>query len=137
MARIGDEQLVKALINTYSPKLFTLKFGFLSLAFVIGILAVMNLRKPGSDDDIKRKGIDVMIALDVSKSMLATDLPPSRLERAKQFISKLMDEMPDDRIGLVVFAGKAYLQMPLTTDHGAASMFVSSAARMRCRNREP
>jgi Ca-activated chloride channel family protein len=60
--------------------------------------------------------------------MLATDLAPNRLERAKQLIGKLMNAMPNDRIGLVLFAGKAYLQMPLTTDHGAASMFVSSAS---------
>ena len=72
--------------------------------------------------NIKRKGIDIAIAMDVSKSMLATDLAPSRLERAKQFVNKLMDEMPDDRISLILFAGKAYMQMPLTTDHGAAKL---------------
>ena len=88
----------------------------------------MNPRKPGDAVISTRKGIDVVIALDVSKSMLATDLAPNRLERAKQFIGKLMNEMPDDRIALVLFAGKAYLQMPLTTDHGAAHMFVSSAS---------
>jgi Ca-activated chloride channel family protein len=87
----------------------------------------MNLRRPGDADSIGRKGIDVVIAMDVSKSMLATDLQPSRLERAKQFITKLMGAMPDDRIALVLFAGKAYLQMPLTTDRSAAQMFVSSA----------
>jgi Ca-activated chloride channel family protein len=79
-------------------------------------------------DNINRKGIDVAIALDVSKSMLATDLAPDRLERAKQFVSKLINEMPDDRVALILFAGKAYLQMPLTIDHNAAQMFVSSAA---------
>jgi len=94
----------------------------------IGILTVMNPRKPGEDESNTRKGIDVAIALDVSKSMLATDLPPNRLERAKQFIGKLMNEMPDDRIALVLFAGKAYLQMPLTIDHGAAQLFVSAAS---------
>ncbi len=94
----------------------------------IGILAAMNPRQPGETDNTNRKGIDVAIALDVSKSMLATDLPPNRLERAKQFIGKLMAEMPNDRIALVLFAGKAYLQMPLTVDHGAAKMFVSSAS---------
>jgi Ca-activated chloride channel homolog len=88
----------------------------------------MDLRKPGDAEGINRKGIDVIIALDVSKSMLATDLAPNRLERAKQLIGKLMHAMPNDRIGLVLFAGKAYLQMPLTTDHGAAGMFVSSAS---------
>lgn len=125
--RIGDKQLVRALITTYSSRLFNLKFGLFGLAFAAGVLAVMNLRKPGDTDGISRKGIDVVIALDVSKSMLATDLAPDRLERAKQLINKLMNAMPNDRIGLVLFAGQAYLQMPLTTDHGAAAMFVSSA----------
>jgi Ca-activated chloride channel homolog len=126
--RIGDKNLVKALIKTYSPGLFSLKFGLLSIAFAAGVVTVMDLRKPGDAEGINRKGIDVVIALDVSKSMLATDLAPNRLERAKQLIGKFMNAMPNDRIGLVLFAGKAYLQMPLTTDHGAAGMFVSSAS---------
>lgn len=115
------------MIRNYSSKLFTFKFIFISAAFVLGVIAVMNPRKPGGSNNTNRKGIDVAIALDVSKSMLASDLAPNRLERAKQFIGKLMNEMPDDRIALVLFAGKAYLQMPLTTDHGAAQLFVSSA----------
>lgn len=126
--RIGDRNLVKALINTYSPGLFTLKFGMLTAAFTAGVVMIMDLRKPGGPEGMNRKGIDVVVALDVSKSMLATDLPPNRLERAKQLVGKLMNAMPNDRIGLVLFAGKAYLQMPLTTDHGAAMMFVSSAS---------
>jgi Ca-activated chloride channel family protein len=126
--RIGDARLVKNLIRDYSPKLFTTKFTLLSIAFAAGAIAMTNLRKPGEADSIMRKGIDVVIALDVSKSMYAVDLQPNRLERAKQVIVKLMDEMPDDRIGLVLFAGRAYLQMPLTTDHGAAKLFVTSAS---------
>jgi Ca-activated chloride channel homolog len=128
MKRIGDKNLVKALIKTYSPGLYSLKFGLLSIAFAAGVVTVMDLRRPGDAEGINRKGIDVVIALDVSKSMLATDLAPNRLERAKQLIGKLMNVMPNDRIGLVLFAGKAYLQMPLTTDHAAAGMFVSSAS---------
>ncbi len=126
--RIGDRKLVLALISNYSAKKFTSKFLVLSLAFAFGIAAVMNPRIPGGSEGINRKGIDLAIALDVSKSMLATDLQPNRLERAKQFISRLMNQMPDDRIALILFAGKAYLQMPLTVDHGAASMYVSSAS---------
>lgn len=125
--RIGDEQLVRLLTSNYSSRLFTLKFILLLLAFAAGVAAVMNLRKPGGEEGGSRKGIDVVVALDVSKSMLANDFPPNRLERAKQLIGKLMNAMPDDRIGLVVFAGRAYLQMPLTTDHGAAALYVSSA----------
>ena len=125
--KIGDTRLVQQLIKNFSPQLFAGKFVLFSLAFALGIIAVANLRRPGSAENISRKGIDVVIALDVSKSMLATDLSPNRLERAKQMILKLMDQMPNDRIALVLFAGKAYLQMPLTIDHGAAAIFVSSA----------
>lgn len=125
--RIGNEKLVAVLTEGYSPRLFNLKFILILLAAVAGILAAMNPRKPGGSDNTTRKGIDVAIALDVSKSMLAADLPPTRLERARQFIIKLMAGMPNDRIGLVLFAGKAYLQMPLTTDHGAAAMYVNTA----------
>lgn len=128
ITRIGDIRLVNELIKDYSPKLFTTKFTLLSIAFAAGAIAMTNLRKPGEADSIMRKGIDVVVALDVSKSMYAVDLQPNRLERAKQLIVKLMDEMPDDRIGLVLFAGRAYLQMPLTTDHGAAKLFVTSAS---------
>lgn len=125
--RIGDPTLVKELIKNYSPNLFSVKFFLLCLAFAVGVLALMNPRKPGSSDGVSRKGIDVAIALDISKSMLATDHEPNRLQKAKEFVNKLMDAMPDDRIALVLFAGQAYLQMPLTTDHNAAKMFVSTA----------
>jgi Ca-activated chloride channel family protein len=125
--RMGDEKLVNRLLANYSPGLFLLKFILIASAFGLGVLAVMNPRYPAGGDTTQRKGIDVAIALDVSKSMLATDLAPSRLERAKQFISKLMNTMPDDRVALILFAGKAYMQMPLTVDHGAAQLFVSAA----------
>jgi len=126
--RIGDPVLVKKLFYHYAPYSAGIRFGLLSLAFAAGVVAVMHLRKPGDSGAVSRKGIDVVIALDVSKSMLATDMAPSRLDRARQLINKLMDAMPNDRIGLVLFAGQAYLQMPLTTDHGAAALFVSAAS---------
>jgi Ca-activated chloride channel homolog len=125
--RIGDKKLIAALVASFSPWKFASKFIAASLAFALGVVAVMNPRKPGGADNITRKGIDVVVALDVSKSMLAADLAPTRLDRAKQLINKLMQAMPDNRIGLVLFAGKAYLQMPLTIDHSAAAMYVSAA----------
>ena len=124
--KIGDENLVKQLTKDYSSKKFLFKFILVAIAFIFGTLALANLRKPQGSTVINRSGIDVMIALDVSKSMLANDVSPNRLERAKQIVSKLIDKLPDDRIGLVVFAGKAYLQMPLTVDHPAAKMYLSS-----------
>ncbi len=126
--RIGDEKLVNALTQNYSSKLFTWKFILIGFAMAAGILAAMNPGNIGDTDNVKRKGIDIAVAIDVSRSMLAADLAPNRLERAKQFVGKLMDEMPDDRIALILFAGKAYMQMPLTTDHGAAKLFVSAAS---------
>ncbi|MFN8252097.1 MAG: VWA domain-containing protein [Ferruginibacter sp.] len=126
--KIGDERLVKELIKTYSPKKFALKFILVITAFAAAAFGLANLRSPQGSEKVSRNGIDVMVALDVSKSMLAQDIKPSRLDRAKQLLGKLMDRLNNDRIGIVVFAGKAYLQMPLTGDHGAAKMFLSSAS---------
>lgn len=125
--KIGDPVLVNQLIKDYSAKKFSIKFLLILLAFVAGVIALANPRKPQGTSMVNRSGIDVMFALDVSKSMLANDIQPSRLERAKQLITKLIDKLPNDRIGIVVFAGRAYLQMPLTTDHSAAKMYLSSA----------
>lgn len=125
--KIGDENLVKELIKNYSSRRYTVKFVLIVSAFVLGVLALANLRRPGGVEKVNRSGIDIMIALDVSKSMLADDIKPSRLERAKQSVAKLIDKLSNDRIGIVLFAGRAYLQMPLTGDHGAAKMFLSSA----------
>ena len=125
--KIGDAVLVQQLTNDYSPNKFLLKFCLLSAAFGLMVLALANPRKPFGAGNVKRNGIDVMIALDVSKSMLAQDIQPNRLERAKQLISKLIDKMPNDRVGIVVFAGRAYLQMPLTPDLVAAKLYLSTA----------
>jgi Ca-activated chloride channel family protein len=126
--KIGDKKLINLLINDYSPALFTLKFILFTLAFASGVIAVANMRKPGPGDNITRKGIDVVFALDASKSMLAADVAPNRLSNAKQLIINLMSRMPDDRVALVLFGGQAYRQMPLSFDHNAAAMFVSTAS---------
>lgn len=127
LKKIGDEGLVKELIRGYSSINFLTKFIFLCIALSAVIFAAASLQKPGAMDAVERKGVDVVIALDVSKSMLAQDIKPNRLEVARQFIYKLMDELKDDRVGLVLFAGRAYMQMPLTTDHSAAKMYVQTA----------
>jgi Ca-activated chloride channel family protein len=126
--RIGDPNLVKELTAQYSPKKFLTKFILFIIALALCIFAVAGLAKPDSTQKINRKGTDIMIALDVSKSMLAEDIKPSRLERAKQVISKIIDNSPEDRIGLVIFAGRAYLQMPMTIDLAAAKMYLASAS---------
>jgi Ca-activated chloride channel family protein len=96
------------------------------IAFAFLVLALADPQTGSKMEKVQRKGIDVMIALDVSNSMLAEDIRPSRLERAKQSISKLIDRLDEDRIGIIVFAGKAYNQLPITTDYGAAKMFLSA-----------
>lgn len=127
LKKIGDPVLAKNLISSYSPVLFATKFVCFVIAVGALILGAANLQKPGKMDNVQRKGVDVMIALDVSKSMLAEDIKPNRLERAKQLVTRLMDKMDNDRIGLVLFAGRAYIQMPLTIDHGAARMYITNA----------
>jgi Ca-activated chloride channel family protein len=99
----------------------------LTLAFAIGCITLANPRKPDDASAEIRKGIDVVIALDVSNSMLATDVAPTRLAHAQKMLTNLIDRMPNDRIGFVVFAGNAYTQMPLSTDHEAAKLFVGTA----------
>lgn len=125
--KIGDEKLVRELTKKYSPFNFLFKFLLIVVCMTAIIFGAANMQMPGAEDAVSRKGIDVVIAMDVSKSMLADDIKPNRLERARQLIYKLIDQFPDDRIGLVVFAGHAYLQMPLTTDHAAARMYVQQA----------
>jgi len=126
--KIGDPSLVKALTAEYSSKKFLTKFILFITAFAFCAFAVAGLVMPDSTQKINRKGTDLMIALDVSKSMLAQDIKPSRLERAKQVILKIINNSPDDRVGLVIFAGRAYLQMPLTIDHEAAKMYLSAVS---------
>src|SRR5690606_37699452 len=125
--RLGDPALVKKLLSGYRRHIAGLKFFLLFLAMALLIVCLANLSLPSGVKQVERKGIDVMIVLDVSKSMLAKDIQPNRLEKAKQFLSHLIDKLKDDRVGIVVFAGKAYMQMPLTGDHGAAKMYLSAA----------
>ncbi len=125
--KIGDPKLVNELTKSHSPLKFLFKFIIASLALTAIIIAIINPQFPGKMDKVERKGVDVMIALDVSNSMLAEDIKPNRLEKAKQLIGSLMNELQNDRVGLILFAGRAYMQMPLTTDHGATSMYVQNA----------
>lgn len=126
--QIGDEYLVNALTADYSPKYFNYKFLLVALALALCILGAANIRTPAAGNTGNRSGVDVMVALDVSNSMLAQDVKPNRLERAKQVLNKIIDKMGNNRMGMVVFAGQAFLQMPLTTDLGAAKLYVSNAS---------
>ena len=125
---MGDAVLVEDLTANYNKKSYPKKFLLLFFAMTLILISLANLRTKTGSEKINRNGIDVMIAIDVSKSMLAKDIQPNRLERAKQLLNKLIDKLSNDRIGIIVFAGKAYLQMPLTADHEAAKMYLSAAS---------
>jgi tetratricopeptide (TPR) repeat protein len=126
--QLGDAHLVEELSKQYNKKSFPLKFSLLFFALALIILSIANLRSMKGGQKMTRNGIDIMIALDVSKSMLAQDIAPNRLARAKQLLNTLIDKLSNDRVGIVIFAGKAYLQMPLTADHSAAKMYLAAAS---------
>ncbi|HVY74585.1 MAG TPA: VWA domain-containing protein [Puia sp.] len=126
--RIGDPELVKQLVKSFSPTRFLAKFVVILAVLALLIAGMANLRSRGASENVSRQGVDVMIVLDVSKSMLATDIKPSRLEKAKQLLYRLVDKLQNDRLGLILFAGRAYMQMPLTPDHSAAKMYISEAS---------
>jgi len=124
LREFGDEELVHSLMPNAEPVRVHLKFGLLMTALACLIVAAARPQYGQSERVEKRQGIEVMIALDISNSMLAEDVAPSRLDRAKQMLSKLIDNMADDKVGLVVFAGEAYTQLPITADHVSAKMFL-------------
>ncbi|HXC04462.1 MAG TPA: VWA domain-containing protein [Bacteroidia bacterium] len=126
MARFGETGLVSKLMPEISRAKRIFRFVISMLAVTMVILTVLNLQAGSRLREVKRKGSRIIIALDVSNSMKAEDLQPNRLERAKQAISKLIDNLQGDELGLVVFAGKAYVQLPITTDYDAAKLFLDN-----------
>jgi Ca-activated chloride channel family protein len=126
LARYGEWEVIRQLMPEYSPFKPALKFMLLLLALGSLIIALANPQTGSRIEKVKRKGIDLIICLDVSNSMLAQDIKPNRLERAKQAISRLIDNLEGDRIGIIVFAGKAYTQLPITTDYAAGKMFTTT-----------
>lgn len=124
---LGNERLINQLTKGYSERKYIIKVVAIIVSIGLLLISAANLRKPIKEKGTAGTGIDVLIALDVSKSMLAEDEKPTRLDKAKELIYKLTAQLQDNRIGLVVFAGRAYLQMPLTSDVGATKMFVSNA----------
>lgn len=123
--RFGDPGLVQMLIPDASRSMPALKFFLIALSMVFLIFGLANPQIGSRLEKVERKGIDIIIALDVSNSMLAQDIKPDRITRAKQSISRLIDRLRNDRIGIVVFAGKAYTQLPITSDYSAAKLFLS------------
>jgi Ca-activated chloride channel family protein len=126
MAALGEVHLIRLLMPLASTQKLNFKFILWSLAWMFLVLGIANPQVGSRMEKVQRKGIDVMIALDVSNSMLAEDIKPNRLLRAKNFISYFIDKLNNDRLGLIVFAGKAYLQMPLTVDYSAARLYLNN-----------
>lgn len=126
LSKLGSQQLIENLIPERSRGKKRAKFIFILLAYISIVLALTNPLMGTKQETVKRKGIDIIIALDLSKSMLAEDLAPNRLERSKRLISSMIAEMRSDRVGFIIFAGNAYLQMPLTIDYSAFEMYLRS-----------
>jgi Ca-activated chloride channel homolog len=124
--RFGDTALVMRLIPDLSRNRMVLKFVFLIFACILLIVGLANPQVGSKVETMQRKGIDLVIAIDVSESMLSQDIRPDRLQRARQAVSRLVDDLGNDRIGIVVFAGRAYTQLPITTDYSAVRMFLSN-----------
>lgn len=124
MKKIGDKQIVRQLMPYRSVKRKTIK---ISLALAALALLIVSLARPQAGSKIsneKREGIETIICMDISNSMLAEDVVPSRLEKAKLLIENMMDKFVNDKVGLIVFAGDAFVQLPITADHVSAKMFL-------------
>jgi Ca-activated chloride channel homolog len=128
MARFGNLSVISTLMPDVSVHKLILKFILLMSATALLVFSLAGPETGSKIEKAKRTGIDIIIALDVSNSMLAEDIKPDRLERAKQAISRLIDKLDGDRIGLIVFAGKSFIQLPITTDYSAAKLFVSTVS---------
>lgn len=122
----GNPQILKQLMPGVSRGRGVVKAVLLWMAFALVVFGLARPQFGSKLTEVNRKGIELIIALDVSNSMLAQDIQPSRLERAKQSISRLVDQLTNDRVGLIVFAGDAYVQLPVTADYASAKMFLSS-----------
>ena len=122
----GDLDLVKKLSPNKSVFKPAFKFTLVLLALVALIIGLVNPKIGTKMETVKREGIDIVFAVDVSKSMLAEDIAPNRLDKSKQLVSQIINELGSDRIGIVAYAGSAFPVLPITTDYGVAKMFLQS-----------
>ncbi len=122
----GDLEVVNQLLPDTSKTKRIWKNILFIIGFIFLIIGIINPQVGTKLEEVKRKGADLMICLDVSNSMKAEDLIPNRLEKSKQAISKLLDKLEGDRIGLIVFGGQAYVQLPITADYSAAKLFLEN-----------
>lgn len=127
LARFAHQTMVPRLLDYQSPGWQYARYLLLLAGVFLLVLALTGPQFGAKTEVSKRRGVDVMVALDVSRSMLAGDVKPSRLERAQHQIAELLDQLEGDRVGLVIFAGHAFVQCPLTVDYGALRMFLDLA----------
>lgn len=125
--KFSNPELLQKIAPNSSVFKSTLKLIMLLLGISFLILSLVNPKMGSKLKTVKREGVDVVFALDVSKSMLAEDIAPNRLEKAKQIISKIIDKLGSDRVGVIIYAGNSYPLLPITTDHAAANMFLQNA----------
>ncbi len=126
LKKLGDASLISSLIPYSSKRKRIVKVVLFILGFSSLIVAICNLQTGSKLTEVKREGADIIVCLDVSNSMLAQDLSPNRLTRAKYALEKMIDNLQGDRLGLIIFAGEAYVQLPITTDYSAAKLFLES-----------
>jgi Ca-activated chloride channel family protein len=125
--KLGDKKLIQKLIPGWSAWRKHFKFGLLLFAVTLFLLAGANPQWGTKKEKVKATSADIYIALDISQSMMAEDVGPNRLERAKRFAQQLVTSLKGERIGLIFFAGSAYLQIPLTLDYASAELFLRAA----------
>ena len=126
MRKYGDPELLSALMPEVSSHRPQIKFWLTFVAMCFMVLLIARPQFGSKVETVKRHGIETVIALDISNSMLAEDVAPSRLEKSKNIISRLVDSFEDDKVGLIVFAGDAFIQLPITSDFISAKMFLES-----------
>ena len=124
--RFGDEQLVRSLMPSWSGPKGWIRIILWDLAFLCFVIGIARPQMGAKLKEHEAKGAEIMICLDVSNSMLAEDYSPSRLDRAKLAISRMVDKLQGDRIGLIIFAGSSFVQLPITTDYVSAKMFLGN-----------
>ena len=127
LLRLGDDELIARLTRNVSRKKQLWKVVFLLMGYCFLVLAMTDPQIGTKLEEVKREGVDIFIALDVSKSMLAEDVAPNRFERAKQEISNFVDQLRGDRVGLILFSGLAFVQCPLTLDYSATKLFLDES----------
>ena len=126
LAEYGDEDLLSRLMPDVSVIRPNIKFWLLFAAYTLGCFLLARPQFGSKQETVTRKGIETVIALDISNSMLADDVAPSRLDKSKRIISNLVDQFKDDKVGLIVFAGDAFVQWPITSDFISAKVFLNT-----------